>query len=143
MRTAHVHSAQHLAGDLSTALPAELKFHPLAEIFPLIAGDDFDALVEDVRQYGVREPVVLYQGQILDGRNRYRAAQLAGVDCPMREYTGNDPVSFVVSLNLKRRHLDASQRALVAAKLANLPHGTTSGPANLPVRLPKYKLLHC
>jgi N6-adenosine-specific RNA methylase IME4 len=101
-----------------------LEFHALAEIFPLIEGSEFDALVEDIRQHGIREPIWLYDGQIIDGRNRYRAAQVAGAGCPpLREYTGDDPVSFVVSLNLKRRHLNESQRAMVAAKLATLRDG--------------------
>lgn len=100
-----------------------LSFHPLAQIFPLIEGDEFDSLVADIKQHGVREAIWLYEGQILDGRNRYRASAVAGVDCPMRSFEGGDPVSFVVSLNLKRRHLDDNQRAAVAAKIANLPHG--------------------
>ena len=102
---------------------SKLEFHPLAQIFPLIEGAVFDELVADIKAHGVREPIWIYDGQILDGRNRYRASAIAGVDCPMREYQGNDPAAFVVSFNLKRRHLNESQRAMVAAKLANLQHG--------------------
>jgi N6-adenosine-specific RNA methylase IME4 len=101
-----------------------LTFHPLCEIFPLVEGDDFKALVDDIREYGLREPVSTYQGQILDGRNRYRACLESGIECRFESYEGNDPAEYVVSLNLRRRHLDESQRAMVAAKLANLPHGT-------------------
>jgi hypothetical protein len=100
-----------------------LAFHPLAEIFPLIEGAEFDDLVDDIRAHGVHEPIWLYQGKVLDGRNRYRASVIADADCPLREYMGDDPVAFVISLNLKRRHLDESQRAMVAAKLANMPNG--------------------
>lgn len=49
----------------------------------------------------------------------------------MREYLGDDPVSFVVSLNLKRRHLDEAQRSLVAARIENLKHGQTK--AEMPI----------
>ena len=101
-----------------------LAFHPLADIFPLLKGAEFEQLVDDVRAYGVREAAIwLYEGKILDGRNRYRAAIVAGALCPTRIYEGDDPVAFVISLNLKRRHLSKSQRAMVAAKLATLGHG--------------------
>lgn len=116
-----------------------LSFHPLANIFPLIDGDEFAALVDDVRAHGVREPIWLYEGAILDGRNRYRAAEFAGVDCPMRTFDGADPVSFVVSLNLKRRHLDEAQRAMVAAKLANLSQGRPEATGNKPANLPGFE----
>lgn len=105
----------------------ELEFHPLANIFPLIEGAEFEALVEDIRLNGQREPIVLLDGKILDGRNRYRACLRAGEDLASVTYYGEDPVSFVISLNLRRRHLDESQRAIVAAKLANLNQGGKGG----------------
>lgn len=98
-------------------------FHPLANIFPLIEGHAYNELRADVMKHGVREPIWLYEGQILDGRNRYRAASSQGVEFEVREYLGDDAVGFVVSLNLHRRHLTESQRAAVAAKLANMPLG--------------------
>ena len=93
-----------------------LAFHPLANIFPLLDDQAHDKLVADVREHSVREPIWLLDGQILDGRNRWRAAKAANVECRAREYMGADPASFVVSLNLHRRHLDTSQRALVATR---------------------------
>jgi N6-adenosine-specific RNA methylase IME4 len=111
------------------------EFHPLANVFPLLDGEEFAALAADIAEYGVRESVVLFEDKILDGRNRARAAQAAGVDCPLTTYDGDDPAAFVVSLNLHRRHLNESQRALAAAKLVSWARGGnqhTSGSANLP-----------
>src|SRR5262245_8748089 len=102
---------------------AELKFHPLANIFPLIEGTEFDDLVADIKVNGLHDPIVIHNDLILDGRNRYRACLAAGVDPAFVPYRGDDPVAFVISVNLRRRHLDESQRAMVAAKLATLKRG--------------------
>lgn len=108
-------------------LNKEYQFHPLANIFPLIDGQSYKDLMADVLKHGVREPVWLYEGQILDGRNRYRAAVAMGVHCPVQEYTGQDATSFVISLNIHRRHLSETQRGNVAAKLANMKAGDFAG----------------
>lgn len=103
--------------------PVGVRWHEYADIFPWIEGPAFKDLVDDVRRNGVLEPIVFLDGAILDGRNRYMAAREAGVEYPRVEYTGSDPLGFVISQNLKRRHLTESQRAMVASKLAKLPIG--------------------
>lgn len=114
----------------------ELQFHEYANLFPLIEGREFDDLVADIQQHGIREPIWLYDGKILDGRNRYRASQSIGIDAPIKTYEGDDALAFVISLNLKRRHLNESQRAMVAAKLAKLELGANqhTGSENLPTQ---------
>lgn len=113
------------------------EFHPLANLFPLIEGAEFDNLVADIKANGVREPVILHDGKILDGRNRYKAAMTAGADVPTKEYEGADPLGFVISLNLHRRHLSEGQRGLVAAKLETLKQGRPGKDANLHVSVPR------
>lgn len=123
----------------------KLEFHPLANLFPLIEGDEFDALVGDIRDNGLHDQIDIYQGKILDGRNRYLAAQAAGIEIEARhcryfraELYG-DPLTYVISKNLKRRHLDESQRAMVAAKLSTMRQGerTDLTPAEPSANLPK------
>jgi hypothetical protein len=107
-----------------------IEFHPLANIFPLIEAAEFEAFVDDVREHGLADKIVMHQGKTLDGRNRYRALVRIGLTDEeiLRAHTepledGTDPLAFVISKNLKRRHLDESQRAMVAARLATLSEG--------------------
>src|SRR5262245_36277823 len=98
---------------------SQLKFHPLADIFPLMEGEEFDALVADIKWVGLREPIILHEGMILDGRNRYRACLAAGVEPTFREYLAAamvtcceiiHPADYVISANIHRRHLTADQK---------------------------------
>jgi N6-adenosine-specific RNA methylase IME4/ParB-like chromosome segregation protein Spo0J len=98
--------------------------HEEAYIFPQIEGKEFDKLVDDIKANGLLNPIVLYQGKILDGRNRFNACLEAGIQPLFVEYDGDSPREYVISLNLTRRHLTESQRALVSAKLADMKSGT-------------------
>lgn len=103
--------------------PADFKPHPLAELFPMMDDDAFLDFAQDIEKHGQREPIIIYENKILDGRNRYKACQMLGFSPRFKEYNGNDALGFVISLNLKRRHLTESQRAMVAGKLANVSRG--------------------
>lgn len=98
-----------------------VPFHEYANMFPLLEGQAQRELFDDVLAHGVLEPIVMFEGKILDGRNRYLAAVSAGCSYPVVEYDGPDALSFSISLNLRRRHLTESQRAMAAAKIANMP----------------------
>lgn len=120
-----------------------IPFHPLADIFPLIEGQEFDDLVRDIARHGLREPIILLNGQILDGRNRYRASVAAKllpesldhvtttqikhfkyfVPMGAPDPSHDELLAFVLSKNLHRRQLDESQRAAVAANLASMRQG--------------------
>src|SRR5574337_1343622 len=100
-----------------------MEFHPIANLFPLLEGEAFDALCADIRANGLLEPIVVYEGRILDGRNRYRALEETGAEAAFVGLDGDDALQFVVSKNLHRRHLNESQRSMVAARLANMRQG--------------------
>lgn len=91
------------------------ELHPLCTLFPRVEGAEFDALVEDIKANGLRQPIILHGGMILDGGNRYRACQAAGVEPRFVEFDGDNIVSFVLSANLRRRHLSAGQQAAIVA----------------------------
>ncbi len=98
----------------------ERKFHEVAELFPLLEGEAFEELVKDIERNGLREAILVdADGTIIDGRNRYRACKVAGVEPRFEEWKGEGSLEEAsLSLNLRRRHLNESQRALVAARLA-------------------------
>lgn len=98
----------------------EYDFHPLAELFPLIEGTEFNALVEDVRQNGIINAIIRHEGKILDGRNRYRAAKACGYVFSAKDFrdlaAGLDPKAFVISANIARRQLTTKQKRDFIAK---------------------------
>jgi len=113
----------------------KFELHPYCTLFPACTEEELQALIEDIRQNGLLVPIVLLDEKILDGRNRYEACQELGIEPETVEYKGGDPLGFVISKNLHRRHLNESQRAMIASEIANLQHGGNNRkqPANLPV----------
>ena len=91
------------------------ELHPLCTLFPRLGDAEFAALVADIRANGLREPITLHDGMVLDGGNRYRACIEAGVEPVFTEYTGSSIVAFVLSANLHRRHLKEGQQAAIVA----------------------------
>lgn len=117
------------------------KFHELANLFPLMEGVELEALGDDIKKNGLKESIWKFEETILDGRNRLRACEAAGITIPtdmIREFdpaVDGDPLTWVISKNLKRRHLNESQRAWVASRIANMRRGERTDlkpPANLP-----------
>src|SRR2546423_184279 len=102
-----------MTAQITARWPQDVAVHAAAELFPLMAGDSFAELVEDIRVNGLHESIVRADdGAILDGRNRYLACLAAGVEPRYVTYTGN-PWTFVISPNLHRRHLTDTQRAVI------------------------------
>lgn len=102
------------------------KIHPAAELFPQMSDEDFDALVADIKENGLRDPIVIWaDDRLIDGRHRLKACKKLGIEPEVRQIGGDvDPYKFVVSTNLHRRHLTESQRSMVAGKRAKLQHGS-------------------
>jgi hypothetical protein len=95
------------------------RWHEAANIFPLVPDQELQDLAVDIKKFGLKNPIVLLNDKVLDGRNRLLACRLAGVN-PKIESRNPDklgsPVAWVLSQNLQRRHLDAGQRAMIATK---------------------------
>jgi len=115
----------------------DLPLHELCTIFPAMRDDDYDGLVASMKDQGflLSDPIVLVDltpdapnssWAILDGRNRHLAAMDAGVEPEFMVYSGENPIGFVTSRNLDRRHLTTGQKAAVAAELAGLNNGQNS-----------------
>jgi hypothetical protein len=101
----------------------QLKSHPLKD--KIIADYDwpgFDILVDSIRRFGLLYSIVLYEGMILDGRARYRACQLAGVEPHFRVFEGDnvDALEHVWVLDFCRTNLSPDQQAMIRARCEEL-----------------------
>lgn len=92
-----------------------LELHSLCSIFPRMSDEEFAGLRADIKANGQRSPITLYEGKILDGGNRYRACLAEGKTPRFVEFDGADPAAYVLSLNLRRRHLSVGQQAAIVA----------------------------
>jgi ParB-like chromosome segregation protein Spo0J len=100
---------------MATAMRYEI--HSITRLFPEMSGEEFQRLVDDIAKHGQHMPIWTHEGAIIDGRHRYRACETLGIEPKVQEWDGEGSLtSFVVGLNLHRRHLDTSQRAAVAAE---------------------------
>ena len=93
------------------------QIHPLADIIPAMSEPEYQALLADIKALGLRDPITLYDGKVLDGRHRYRACEEAGIEPTFEEFKGSDTAAFVLSRNVKRRHLNQGQIAMVLLQM--------------------------
>lgn len=92
--------------------------HEITELFPEMTSDEYAALKLDIERNGLQEAIWIYHGKIVDGRSRYRVCVELGIEPQLREWNGaGSLLDFVVSVNLHRRHLNASQKAMVAVQI--------------------------
>jgi hypothetical protein len=112
------------AGITDLANEAPLQYHPIADLFPLMEGKEFDELVADIKANALRSKITLHEGMILDGRNRYRATLAAG-HTPNKGHfhkyepavPSDTPLNFVIRANLLRRHLTTEQKRDLLVKI--------------------------
>lgn len=117
-----------------TKTVSNVKIHPAAELFPMMDDVEYGRLLEDVRDSGIKTPLLFLNDELIDGRNRLKALQELGRNPHEHKHTYSDeqvpdPVGFVLSLNLHRRHLNESQRAMLASKVATMRAGRQSNTA--------------
>lgn len=96
---------------------AVMEIHPAAEFFPTMTDSAFESFKADITANGLLEAIWLFEGKILDGRNRYRACCELGITPQFRNYEGTSPVAFAWSLNGERRHLTHGQRAAIGVEM--------------------------
>src|ERR1700732_625982 len=106
----------------SDHMTTDLQPHPLAQLFPPISQEELAELGRDIALHGQLEPIVLYQGKILDGVNRYKACQLMNREPWTIEFNPErikrTPEEYVIAANVQRRHLTPAQRAAIAVEWA-------------------------
>ncbi len=101
------------------APPEKYGVHPAAKIFPMMEPDALNELAQDIKTNGLQQPVVIHDGMVIDGRNRLEACKQGGIEPTYIEWTGKGSVvTWVLSVNLHRRHLTDQQRAMIAARVA-------------------------
>ncbi len=94
-----------------------LKIHLAADWLPELSPQEFEELRDDIQKRGLREPILVKDGHVIDGRHRLRACNELDIEPQIVEYEGSDCVDEIFSRNLFRRHLTADQRAMLVAKL--------------------------
>ena len=97
---------------------SQYQQHQLSAAWPAMSDSDFQALQDSIMNIGVQMPIVIFEGQVIDGWNRYRAATALGMDCPTTPFDESiDPVEFVKAMNDARRHITGSQRAIAIVEI--------------------------
>lgn len=98
----------------------ELQQHPLSACFPPMRDHEFAWLCESIARNGLRFPITLYEGQVLDGWHRYKACLRTGVEPRFETFEGDEDqaMDFLISCNVKRQHLNEDQLAMIAARLS-------------------------
>jgi ParB-like chromosome segregation protein Spo0J len=101
-----------------------MKVHPAADVFPMLPDDELQELAADIKANGLREALKVSNGLLIDGRNRLAACKIAGLEPRIEELNGVvDPVAYILSANINRRHMTKGQRAMAVAMIVPKQQG--------------------
>jgi len=96
--------------------------HPIADLFPMMTDGELANLAADINANGLICPIVIDKdGVIIDGRNRARACEIAGIEPATVLFEGDDPRAYIIASNISRRHLTKAQQAMAVAMICPLP----------------------
>lgn len=102
--------------------------HPYADKFPMLPQAELEELAQSIRDSGLRQPIVVtVDGLILDGRNRFQACRMAGVEPETVVYEGADLAEYVLDANITRRNMTTGQRAMATALVLEADGRRTDG----------------
>ena len=93
-----------------------MELHNSAKIIPVMSLDQYTDLKNDIAQNGLLNPIVTFNGSILDGWHRYKACRELEIEPSFTPYEGSDPETFVIAMNIHRRHMTHGELATFAAK---------------------------
>lgn len=101
-----------------------LEQHPLSAVMPPMSEERFASFRSSIAKNGLRNPIILYEGKILDGWHRQKACIQTGSETRYEEFTGDydDALNYVSDI-IEHRDLNTSQRAMIAARLAGMKRG--------------------
>jgi hypothetical protein len=96
--------------------------HPIADLFPMMTDEELANLAADIKANGLLHPIVVDKdGVLLDGRNRDRACEIAGIEPATVLFEGDDPRGYIIANNISRRHLTKGQQAMAVAMIYPVP----------------------
>jgi ParB-like nuclease domain len=111
-------AAKHNAHHIELTRPV----HPIADLFPMMTDDELTDLAADIKANGLIHPIVVDKdGFLIDGRNRDKACQIAGVEPATVLFEGDDPRAYIIANNIFRRHLTKGQQAMAVAMVYPVP----------------------
>lgn len=99
------------------ATKKQLERHPLSETYgPPLSEDELRGLAEDLAQHGQHDPIILYEGKVLAGWNRYMGCLQKGLTPVTKEYKGDTPEAVAFGTNVIRRRMSSLQKAMLGAQ---------------------------